>query len=320
MRCLVTGASGFIGANLCRRLLKDGHEVHALLRSGYSTWRLDEISGSINVHRSDLCDRRLAGIVKEISPEWVFHLAAYGAYSSQTDFRRMAKTNITGLVNLCESCLATGFKSFVNTGSSSEYGFKNHKPSEDELLEPNSHYAITKASATNYCRYVARSRNVNMPTLRLYSVYGPFEEPARLMPALIVRGLDKELPPLVNPDVARDYIYIDDVISAYLRAAEQPGRELGAIYNVGTGIQTTMLQVVDVAKNILGITVEAQWGTMPNRKWDTNIWVSDNRKIIRELGWQPEIEFPEGFRLTADWLRNNRAMLKYYKRKVRYNP
>jgi len=315
MRSLVTGASGFIGANLVRRLLKDGHEVHVFLRPGHSAWRLEEVRSKIHIHLIDICGRHLAGIVKDIRPKWVFHLAAHGAYSSQTDARRIIQTNIVGTVNLVEACLAAGFESFVNTGSSSEYGFKNHAPSEDEPLEPNSLYAVSKAAATFFCRYTALSRRVHLPTLRLYSVYGAFEEPTRLMPTLIMKGLEGKWPPLVSPNVARDFVYVEDVVEACLRAAEKRGGDPGAIYNVGSGVQTSMRQVAAIARLVLGIKAKAAWGTMPDRQWDTHIWRSDIRKIKKELGWKPQTGFEKGLRLMAEWLRASPAMLRFYKRR-----
>lgn len=312
-RCLVTGASGFVGNNLARRLLRDGHEVHVLLRQGHATWRLQDIYPDLHVHIVDLCDAgQVERAVQTIRPEWIFHLAAYGAYSHQTDIQRIMQTNILGTVNLVQACLETGFEAFVNTGSSSEYGFQDHAPAETEPLEPNSHYAVAKASATMFCRYTAQSRDVHLTTLRLYSVYGPYEEPTRLLPTLIVYGLRNQLPPLVNPDVARDYVYIDDALEAYLLAAARPTQERGAVYNVGTGIQTTLRQVVSVAKQILGIEAEPVWSSMPNRRWDTTVWVADNRKIQRELGWEPCYTFEQGFCKMVDWLRHNLLMLKFY--------
>jgi dolichol-phosphate mannosyltransferase len=128
------------------------------------------------------------------------------------------------------------------------------------------------------------------------------------MPTLIRRGLRGELPPLVNPDIARDYVYTEDVNDTYLLAAITPGQEPGAVYNVGTGVQTTLREVIDVARHVLGISVEPEWGSMPNRQWDTNVWVSDNRKIVRELGWRPRYTFKQGFRLMVDWMRDHLAL------------
>jgi len=308
-RVIVTGATGFVGANLVRQLLKDGQQVHLLVRPGYTPWRIQAIRNDVHLYEVDFQQaEKLSGIIRQIGPDWIFHLAAYGAYSSQTDLTRMVETNITGTINLVEACLQTGFESFINTGSSSEYGFKTIAPAETEWLEPNSHYAITKASATLYCRYTSQVCNARLHTLRLYSVFGPYEDPQRLMPALIKYGLMNKLPPLVGPDTARDYVYVDDVIDAYLLAATKTNHEPGAIYNVGSGIQTPLHEVVQVARRVLGITVEPEWGSMPQRMWDTTTWVANNKKIHNELGWKPRFTFEQGFRKMVDWASRNNEL------------
>jgi dolichol-phosphate mannosyltransferase len=299
-RALVTGGSGFIGAGLVRRLIADGHQCHLLVRRGYDPWRIADIRPDLHLHEVDLTDARaLDATVARIRPDWVFNLAVHGAYSWQTDVEQIVRTNVLGTTELLGACLRAGFEAFVNSGSSSEYGPKDHAPSESEPLEPNSHYAVTKAYGTHLCRFTARDRNVHIVTLRLYSVFGPLEEPRRLMPTLIEHGLRGTLPPLVAPDVARDYVYLDDVIDAYLRAAARPTEELGAVYNVGTGVQTSIREAVEVARRVLGVTAEPQWGSMPNRGWDTNVWVADASRIRQALEWRPRYTFEEGFREMA---------------------
>jgi dolichol-phosphate mannosyltransferase len=110
-----------------------------------------------------------------------------------------------------------------------------------------------------------------------------------------------ELPPLVSPDIARDFVYVEDVCRAYVLAASTPRPEQGAVYNVGTGVQTTMAEVVDLARNALGIEAKPEWSSMADRQWDARTWVADSRKIKRELGWRPQCDFAEGFRRTAEW-------------------
>lgn len=305
-RVLITGGTGFVGANLARRLLKGGHEVGLIVRKDFKPWRIEEIKNDVRLHEANLGDEKtLSTLVDKIKPEWIFHLAVYGAYHWQTDIHKMVETNITGTINLVNACLKTGFEGFVNTGTSSEYGPKNHAPKETDLLEPNSHYAVTKAAATLLCRHTALSSKVNISTLRLYSVYGPYEEPRRLMPTIIMRGLKGELPALVNPDVARDYVHVDDVCEAYVRAAERSGPEYGAVYNVGTGVQTTIRDVVELAKKAMAIKCEPEWGSMPGRMWDTTVWIADNKKIETEIGWRPNIAFQDGFRKTVEWFKKN---------------
>ncbi len=308
-RVILTGATGFVGANLTRRLLQQGHELHLLVHPGYTAWRIAAIRDSVSMHEVDLCDpEALEHIVGRIHPDWVFHLAAHGAYSWQTDLRRMVQTNIVGTVNLVEACLVTGFEAFVSTGSSSEYGFKDHAPAESEQVEPNSYYSATKCSATLFCRYAARSHGVNLHTLRLYSVYGAFEDDRRLIPTVIRRGMQGDLPPLADPGSAHDYVYVEDVCDAYLLAAGSPEQEPGSIYNVGTGVQTSLRDVVEIARRTLKIATEPRWGSLPNYAWDTSVWVADSRKIQHALGWRPRHGFEAGFRLTAEWFRTDSSV------------
>ncbi len=301
---LITGATGFVGANLARRLIMEGHDLHLLIRPAHKPWRIEEIRKDAHCHEVELSDAAaVASVVEKIRPDWVFHLAAYGAYASQSDLQTMIQTNILGTVHLLEACLKTGFESFVNTGSSSEYGIKDHAPSETEIVEPNSHYAVTKASATLFCRYAAQRHKASISTLRLYSVFGPYEEPTRLIPTLIRRGLAGELPPLVDPNGAHDFVFIDDVLDAYMLAATVVNQEFGAAYNIGTGTQTTMREVVEITRRVLKIPEKPVWGSMPNRSWDTAVWLADNRKTRTALNWKPCNSFENGFCRTVEWFR-----------------
>jgi UDP-glucose 4-epimerase len=302
-RVLVTGGSGFVGANLARRLLAEGHEVNLLLRPQRKLWRLEGVLEDLRIREADLRDADSVGrLLKTTRPEWIFHLAANGAYPNQTETDSILQTNLVGTANLLDAAAADGFEAFVNSGSSSEYGYKDHAPVEDEWLEPNSTYAVAKAAATLYCRQRARRDGLPVTTLRLYSVYGPFEEPSRLVPRLIAEGLLGRLPPLVNPTVARDYLHVEDVCEAYLAAAIS-ATEPGAVYNVGTGVQTTLAEIVDLARRLLPIGLEPAWGTMPDRSWDTDVWVANPARISAELGWSAKLDLEQGLAKTIAWYR-----------------
>lgn len=312
-RLLLTGATGFVGANLARFALGQGHEVHLLVRPQHQRWRIAEIAAQCVLHEVDLLDAQsVDSVLSSIRPHWVFHLAAYGAYSSQMDVRRMISTNLVGTVNLVEASLAAEVEAFVHAGSSSEYGYKSSPPREDTWVEPNSHYAVTKVSATHYCRHMAVKHQTRIITLRLYSVYGPYEEPTRLIPTLIISGLKGRLPPLVNPDIARDYVYVDDVSRAFLQTAFEEDQPYDAVYNVGTGVQTTLRQVVATAQDLLPIVQQPQWGTMPDRAWDTSAWVADIGTIRDVLGWSPQFTLKDGMLKTIEWFDANPVLLNRY--------
>jgi dolichol-phosphate mannosyltransferase len=268
------------------------------------------VLSEVEVSGADLeSDDDVVRVTRAARPEWVFHLAAHGAYPFQTDVQRMVRTNVGATVALARAALDAGCEAFVNTGSSSEYGLKDHAPAEAEALEPNSEYAVTKAAATLYCRYLGRATGRRVVTLRLYSVYGPFEEPSRLIPALVMLGLKGRLPPLAAPDTARDFVYVEDVVDAYLLAtAAAPG----SVYNVGTGIQTSLAQLVELARSALGVKAEPGWGAMESRRWDTSTWVADARLIRAELGWTPRHPLEAGFRETVRWFQDNPRLLERY--------
>jgi nucleoside-diphosphate-sugar epimerase len=310
-RALITGATGFVGANLARRLLWTGWEVELLARPGSDAWRLDELRGDARLHEADVADvSQVDAAVAAAQPTHVFHLAAHGAYSWQGDAERIFETNVLGTLHVLDAAARHGCEAVVNTGSSSEYGFADHPPSEDEPPRPNSDYAVAKAAATMLARHRGGEPGPRVSTLRLYSVYGPFEEPGRLMPALVLAARDGLLPPLVDPSTARDFVHVDDIVDAYLLAAEQAGG--GEVYNVGTGAQTTLAELVGVAGEVFGFEPEPVWGSMPQRSWDTSTWVANADRIRRELGWQPRRTLPEGLRAFADWFAASQGVLARY--------
>ncbi len=120
------------------------------------------------------------------------------------------------------------------------------------------------------------------------------------------------LPPLVNPKTARDFVFVDDVVDALVLAARDSSAEPGAIYNIGTGVQTTVGEAVDIARRIMGIAAEPVWGTMAARSWDTDTWVGDVRKSREILGWSPRRTFEDGLTETLAWFTQHPAERKRY--------
>jgi UDP-glucose 4-epimerase len=312
-RAIVTGGAGFVGANMIRRLLADGFQVHAFLRPGTDRWRLADIADEFAAHAIDLSDQSAVdSAMRRIRPQFVFHLAAHGAYPSQSDTRRMVSANLLGTVNLVEAALAAGVESLVNAGSSSEYGVKHHPPPETDWLEPNSPYAVTKAAATLYCRHRGQVTGAALTTLRLYSVYGPYEERSRLIPKLLSHGLLGRLPDLAQPDTARDFIYIDDVLDAFLSVARSRILAPGSVYNLGTGQQTTIRKLVQLVRGLLGLHEEPRWGSMQARNWDTTHWVANPNRLREDLNWMPKVELADGLQQTLQWLERNQDIHAYY--------
>lgn len=305
---LVTGATGFVGACLVHRLVKRKNDnIHIILRRSSDTWRIKDILKRLNLHYADLIDsREIKKIVKKVKPQMIYHLATYGAYPFQKGPEKIFQANVFGTLNLLEACAEVGFKAFVNTGSSSEYGTKSRAMSEKHLLEPNSYYGLAKASQTLLCQHFARENNLPIVNLRLFSPYGYYEEPTRLIPTLINSCLEGKDLNLVSPGIARDFSFVDDVIDAYLKVPSRAGELSGQILNIANGKQHIIKEVVSLVVKITGATVKANWGAMPARSHDTNVWLADISKAKRLLEWQPKNDLEEGLGKTINWFRNNR--------------
>jgi len=286
-----------------RRLLDDGLSVGVVADMNAGAGRLRRLVRELDVVSPNILSADLSARMVDFRPDWVFHLATYGAYPWQDDLSRATETNITGTARVLDAARRAGFECFVNAGSSSEYGAKDGPAAETDQLEPNSYYAITKAAATLLCSHVARREDVPIVTLRLYSVYGPHEESRRLVPQLLTSALSGSLPPLANPRTARDFVHVDDVCDAFLAAARATNMRRGSVYNVGSGQQTTLAELVRVVDELFGPLPEPRWGSLPDRPWDTSVWVADPSLIRREIGWHAVTDVRSGLIRTAAWLR-----------------
>jgi nucleoside-diphosphate-sugar epimerase len=312
MKALVTGAGGFVGANLVRHLLSRGDEPVALVRRGGNSWRLQDLAADARIEFVDL--RRpddVAALVAKLRPEVVFHLAAHGAYSWQADFEAMLAVNVRATEALLAGARRADAR-FVQAGSSSEYGFSDRATSELDRVEPNSHYAVTKVAATHLCRLAAAQHGQHAITLRLYSVYGPWEEPGRLMPTLVDRALEGGYPPLVAPETARDFVWIEDVCDAFVRAATTDPVDRGAVINVASGEQTTLRALVDIVRSLFEVESEPVWGAMPARNWDTSVWVGDPSSAVDLIGWRAATPVGQGLGALATWMQADPARRTRY--------
>jgi len=305
-RVLITGATGFIGANLTREFLKFGLEVYIFTRFTSNKWRLSDILKDAKEYCVDLLDReRLERIILDIKPEIILHTAVYGGYPFQKNVSQVIQTNIMGTVNLVNACSRVGFDILVNTGSSSEYGLKDKAMRETDLLEPINNYGVSKASATLFCQAKAKSERLPIVTLRLFSPYGYYEEPTRLIPSLILACLRGENPKLSSPNPVRDFIFIEDVINAYIKVTEAMEKATGEIFNIGYGKQHSIEQVVSIVTELTGNKVTTKWQSIPNPRIEPNTWVADILKAKKILNWQPRCNLKLGLEKTIEWFQEN---------------
>lgn len=298
-RYLITGAAGFIGSQIAKSLVASKKEVVVILRSKKSISRLAGFEKKLKIHVCDLRRKELEKIVTGIRPTHVFHLASYGVKPDDSNVKQMFETNFLGTVNLLSVIKKIPLKLFINTGSSSEYGVYGRSISEADLLKPVNDYGVSKAASTLYCQKEALRDNLPLVTFRLFSVYGPGEDGKRFIPYVINRALEQKEIQLSDPGNVRDFVYVEDVVRAYTGFKINKLKP-GSIYNLGSGKQSTLKNVVDEVLNITGSNSVVSWNTYPaqKRQIEPAIWKADISKIKKEQDWKPRFSLTEGLKKT----------------------
>ncbi|MBW8801355.1 MAG: SDR family NAD(P)-dependent oxidoreductase [Streptomyces sp.] len=303
-RVLVTGASGFIGSALVRRLLGDGAEVHALTSAVSSVYpvRLAELRDRIVLHEGNLGDRGAMDVLATTArPDYVFHLGAYthvGKSWQRVD--ECVHTNVQGTVNLLQALAPVGYTRFVYTGTSEIYGDVPVPFVEDGPVNPVSPYSVSKYAGERYCRMFVQGRGWPIVMVRPFNAFGPRQTPDRVIPEIIVRALRGQPLRMTKGLQTREFNYVDDLAAGFVAAAVTPGVE-GQLFNLGGGQEISMRDLATTLLDLLGNPVVPEFGALPERP--TEIWRMhcDSSRARAVLGWAPEVDLEEGLRRTIAW-------------------
>lgn len=306
---LVTGATGFVGSCIARELVHQKKRVNIIVRNKNLNWRLLDIASQLNIYECDLMSESLERVIAKIRPTYIFHLASYGTLAEENDISKMININIKGTLNLIKAVRQNKFKLFIHTGSSSEYGVKNKKMEESDILEPINDYGVTKATSTLFCQKIAKMESLPIITFRLFSPYGYFEEKSRLVPSVILNALSGKPINLSSPDNVRDFIFIEDVVNAYLSSPEGNFPH-GAIINIGSGKQHSVAEVVSTILQITKSSSKVNFGRVKRqeRQVEPKVWEADISKAVKVLQWKPKNSLEEGLAKTVEWFRLNKRL------------
>lgn len=300
---LVTGATGFIGSHLSRRLLEEGAEVHVLLRKGANQFRIRDLIEDLTVWHGDLRDySSICSCVRISRPQIILHLAALRDVTRDPELiEPMIDINIKGTINLLRGVMKekVTLESFVNTGSSEEYGDGPVPFNEDQREIPVSPYSASKVAATYFCRMIHKSMGLPIVILRPLLTYGPNQDDDMFVPALIQYCLRKKDFQMTAGDQTREFNYVDDIVDAYLLAATNPNA-IGELINIGNGIEYSIKEVAEKIVHMMGNPIQLFLGALPKRAGETNHFCS-NEKARKLLGWSPKIDLNEGLQRTITW-------------------
>lgn len=309
MKILVTGGTGFIGANLIHKLSSSKNEIH-LLTNTSKLWRLDNVQEKLVTHNVDLCNlQKLEKIIKKIEPEIVYHCAAYGVKPNEKNFYNLIDVNVVGTFNLF-SALGDlgGLKKIVNLGSFFEYGVKFNKKSfiETDCANPITRYGISKVAQTNIARYFFMSKNLPISTLRIFSPYGMYEQKNRLIPDIMLSLFNKKLLRISSMTTARDFVFINDVIDAIVKSGNT-SKINGEIINIGSGKYYSIKEILDLVFELFNNKPEIIFDVSKKREFDI-IEIqpfADIEKANNLLNWTPKYSIEEGLRKTYKWFESN---------------
>jgi len=312
MRALVTGGAGFIGSTLVDRLLSEGHEVTVV--DDLSRGRLENLTDARNAgerfafYELGLTDPAIEELVAEVAPEVVFHLAAQiDVRMSVEDPVHDAQVNVVGTVRLADAARRAGVRRIVFTSSGgSIYGPVTELPvAESRPVDPLSPYAAGKVAGEVYLEMFSRLYGIEWAGVAPANVYGPRQDPhgeAGVVAIFSQRLLAGE-PTRVFGDGGntRDYVYVDDVVDAFVRAATVPAAA-GLRFNVGTGVETSDRELHTLVAEAAGAADDPEYA--PARLGDVARSALDAARAGEVLGWSPQVSIREGVARTVDYFRN----------------
>jgi nucleoside-diphosphate-sugar epimerase len=308
-RVLITGGAGFIGASLARAQMEAGHSVSLMLRRSSDPWRLTRLEGRYQTLVADLCDPvAVRRAVNACRPEVVYHAASHGGHCAQNDRASILGSNVLGTAHLLDALEPHEYRILVNVGSSSEYGHKSQPMRPEDRLEPRTDYAVSKAAATQLCMAEAlKGRPVT--TVRIFTAFGPWDEPTRLVSYVMGCCLRGENPKVTVGAQSRDFVYVDDVVELLQTAAVHPNAS-GRILHAGSGCSHTVREMVEMIVSVCGKNrVCAVYGAEGTRHDEPMEWEADIRDTIRQVGWRPRHNLREGVERLWQWCLSRKTVL-----------
>ena len=302
MECIVTGGAGFIGSNLCQKLIELGHKVTVIdnLSTGIES-NLKKIKEKINFKKLDISKIQDLDEVSFQDIDWVFHLAGIAdIVPSIKNPNKYFLSNVLGTLNILEKSKIAKVKKFIYAASASCYGIPENFPTkETEKIKPEYPYALTKNIAEQLVMHWAKIYNMPNISLRFFNAYGPNSRTTGAYGAMFGVFLAQKLnnKPLTivgNGKQTRDFIHVSDLVEAVIKIADS--KKNNEIYNLASGKETS---VNHIAKIIGGETIN-----IPKRPGEPDRSLADISKIKKEIDWEPKIKIDDGVKMMLEIIDN----------------
>lgn len=301
-RTLVTGGAGFIGSYLVERLIREGSQLHLLIKPEESLTRIADILNDLNCVEVDIRDYPgLKRQVRKINPDIVFHLAAITNVERSFELAKdLFETNLFGTMNLLRALNEVDYECFVNTGTCEEYGDNPAPFDEEQIPNPVSPYSASKVATTFFCHMLYKTRQAPIVTLRPFLSYGPKQSMNRFIPQAILACLQKKEFRMTPGEQTREFNYVTDIVDGFVKAA-QVKQCIGEVINIGNGNEYQIKDVVKKIFGLMGSSQSPQFGALPYRPGETMHFYSNSQKAKSLLNWKPEVDLETGLKKSIEW-------------------
>ena len=300
MKVLLTGATGFVGSHVAKLLVQEGCQVYALVRPTSNTWRIEDTLSSIHVLRGDLYEEPKSWF-EGIKPDLCIHLAWYvepGKYLTSPENPRL----VSATLSLASHLVGAGCKRFIGVGTCIEYDTDLGCLSESSATKPRSLYAASKLALCLVLEQLARVSKIRVTWLRLFYLYGPFEDKRRLMASVICSLLKNQTVETLAGEYTRDYLHIEDVAAAIWEVAKS---NLSGVVNIGSGRAVTVREIVMKVGEIMGRKERIKLGSLLKNSTEPMFVCADNQRLTKNTRWSPRFDLDKGLSHTIDWWRAN---------------
>jgi len=300
-RVLITGGFGFIGSHLTKFLIEKGANVNIICLASTDKSLLANYLEKIKIFEIDIQDTsKIEEAVLQIQPDYVFHLASYGVNSANQNPLLAANINIIGSINLIKAISKIHCKKFINIGTSSEYG--DNLATENNILNPVDIYGSTKAAATLILHQLARENDIDIITLRLFGVFGEGESPHKIFSYVILNILKGQNVKLTKCEQIRDYIYVENVVDAIIKAGLSPLKN--EVINIASGNYYPLKHYIDLIFDNMNTDKKPLYGLVEYRTSERFAPVADIKKAQDLLNFSISVPFEEGLKQTILWYQN----------------
>ena len=304
-RIFMTGATGFLGARTLRTLLDmdDSVEIAVLIRPEANTWRIEEELKSSRVIAVEGRFEEVDSYRKPMrlfAPHTVAHLGWSGVEGKARNEPHQVDINIQGTVDLARVSLEAGASRWLGLGSQAEYGPSNAPLDESARAQPTTLYGAAKLSCFHLTRTICQQAGVEFAWMRVFSLYGPRDNPDWLIPYVIRKILSGEAPKLTSGSQLWDYLYIDDAADAVAKMALC--RKEG-VFNLGSGYPLPVRSIVEKARDLIDPKFALQFGQMPFRPDQVTFLSAKTEALCSAIDWRPETGIPEGLAKTVEWFK-----------------